>query len=63
MTFLNGKLPALPGQIPTVTDWEDHLTTLFPDVRIKRYMEVRGADGAGWRRICATAGPVDRAVL
>lgn len=54
--FLNGKLPALPGQIPTVTDWEDHLTTLFPDVRIKRYMEVRGADGAGWRRICALPG-------
>ncbi|MBC6440971.1 MAG: glutamate--cysteine ligase [Rhodospirillales bacterium] len=51
--FLEGKLPALPGEIPTVTDWEDHLTTLFPDVRIKRYMEVRGADGASWRRICA----------
>ena len=51
--FLNGKLPALPGEIPTVSDWEDHLTTLFPDVRIKRYMEVRGADGASWRRICA----------
>jgi glutamate--cysteine ligase len=54
--FLNGKLPALPGEIPTVSDWEDHLTTLFPDVRIKRYMEVRGADGAGWRRICALPG-------
>ena len=51
--FLAGKLPALPGEIPTVSDWEDHLTTLFPDVRIKRYMEVRGADGASWRRICA----------
>jgi glutamate--cysteine ligase len=54
--FLNGKLPALPGEIPTVSDWEDHLTTLFPDVRIKRYMEVRGANGAGWRRICALPG-------
>jgi glutamate--cysteine ligase len=51
--FLKGKLAALPGEIPTVSDWEDHLTTLFPDVRIKRYMEVRGADGASWRRICA----------
>tara|TARA_Y100001934_G_scaffold62027_1_gene76879 strand:- start:17098 stop:18459 length:1362 start_codon:yes stop_codon:yes gene_type:complete len=51
--FLEGRLSALPGEIPTVTDWEDHLTTLFPDVRIKRYMEVRGADGASWRRICA----------
>ena len=46
-------MPALPGEIPTISDWEDHLTTLFPDVRIKRYMEVRGADGASWRRICA----------
>jgi glutamate--cysteine ligase len=51
--FLNGRLAAAPGELPTVSDWEDHLTTLFPDVRIKRYMEVRGADGAGWRRICA----------
>ena len=51
--FLEGRLPALPGEIPTISDWEDHLTTLFPDVRIKRYMEVRGADGASWRRICA----------
>ena len=51
--FLRGELPALPGELPTIGDWEDHLTTLFPDVRIKRYMEVRGADGASWRRICA----------
>ncbi len=51
--FMNGRLPALPGEIPTLSDWEDHLTTLFPDVRIKKYMEVRGADGASWRRICA----------
>ncbi len=51
--FMAGRLPALPGELPTVSDWEDHLTTLFPDVRIKRYMEVRGADGASWRRICA----------
>jgi len=51
--FLKGRLPALPGEVPTISDWEDHLTTLFPDVRIKRYMEVRGADGASWRRICA----------
>ncbi len=51
--FMEGRLPALPGEIPTLSDWEDHLTTLFPDVRIKRYMEVRGADGASWRRICA----------
>ncbi|GGD37677.1 glutamate--cysteine ligase [Sinisalibacter lacisalsi] len=51
--FLNGKLPALPGQIPTLSDWADHLTTIFPEVRIKKFMEMRGADGGPWRRICA----------
>ncbi len=51
--FLNGKLPALPGELPTVADWSDHLTTLFPEVRMKRFLEMRGADGGRWRRICA----------
>jgi glutamate--cysteine ligase len=51
--FLKGRLPALPGEIPTMSDWEDHLTTVFPDVRLKRYMEMRGADGGRWRRLCA----------
>jgi len=51
--FMNGKLPALPGEIPTLSDWADHLTTVFPEVRIKKYMEMRGADGGPWRRICA----------
>jgi glutamate--cysteine ligase len=51
--FMNGKLPALPGQIPTLSDWADHLTTVFPEVRIKKFMEMRGADGGPWRRICA----------
>ena len=51
--FLEGKLPALPGETPTMSDWADHLTTLFPDVRIKRFIEMRGADGGPWRRICA----------
>ncbi|MGE5510196.1 MAG: glutamate--cysteine ligase [Bacteroidota bacterium] len=51
--FLNGKLPALPGERPTVADWSDHLTTLFPEVRMKRFLEMRGADGGRWRRICA----------
>jgi len=51
--FLEGKLPALPGQIPTLSDWADHLTTVFPEVRIKKFMEMRGADGGPWRRICA----------
>src|SRR6056300_1558810 len=51
--FLDGKLPALPGEKPTLQDWEDHLTTAFPEVRLKRYMEMRGADGGPWRKLCA----------
>lgn len=51
--FLKGQLPALPGEKPTRADWEDHLTTIFPEVRIKHFMEMRGADGGQWRRICA----------
>ncbi|PSQ92829.1 MAG: glutamate--cysteine ligase, partial [Proteobacteria bacterium SW_6_67_9] len=51
--FLAGRLPALPGERPTLADWEDHLTTLFPEVRIKRFMEQRGADAGPWRRLCA----------
>lgn len=51
--FLNGKLPALPGEAPLMTDWTDHLTTLFPEVRLKKYLEMRGADGGPWRRLCA----------
>lgn len=51
--FLDGKLPALPGEKPTLSDWEDHTTTLFPEVRLKRFIEMRGADGGPWRRICA----------
>ena len=51
--FLKGKLPALPGETPTMSDWADHLTTCFPEARIKKFMEMRGADGGPWRRICA----------
>lgn len=51
--FLAGRLPALPGELPTVHDWEDHLTTLFPEVRIKRFIEQRGADAGPWERLCA----------
>ena len=51
--FLKGKLPALPGEIPTLSDWADHLTTIFPEARIKQFMEMRGADGGPWRRLCA----------
>ena len=51
--FLAGELPQLPGVKPTVDDWSDHLTTLFPEVRLKRFLEMRGGDGGPWRRICA----------
>lgn len=52
--FMNG---ALKGELaafePTMGDWTNHLSTLFPDVRLKRFLEMRGADGGPWRRICA----------
>ena len=51
--FLKGQLPALPGQIPTLGDWADHLTTIFPEARVKKFIEMRGADGGPWRRLCA----------
>ena len=51
--FLKGELPALPGEKPTLSDWADHLTTIFPEARIKKFMEMRGADGGPWRRLCA----------
>jgi len=51
--FMAGKLPAMPGQAPTMGDWVDHLTTAFPEVRLKKFLEMRGADGGPWRRICA----------
>jgi glutamate--cysteine ligase len=51
--FLKGKLPALPGELPTMGDWADHLTTLFPEARVKKFIEMRGADGGPWRRLCA----------
>jgi len=51
--FLAGRLPALPGEVPTMTDWVDHSTTAFPEVRLKTFLEMRGADGGPWRRLCA----------
>ncbi|CAL5097151.1 unnamed protein product [Urochloa decumbens] len=77
--FMQGKLPQVPGELPTLNDWENHLTTIFPEVifihymvaylstlvyrtlscgfclqvRLKRYLEMRGADGGPWRRLCA----------
>jgi len=51
--FMAGKLPDLPGALPTLKDWADHTTTAFPEVRLKKYLEMRGADGGPWNRLCA----------
>ena len=51
--FMKGQLPALPGEVPTLSDWADHMTTVFPEARVKKYIEMRGADGGPWRRLCA----------
>jgi glutamate--cysteine ligase len=51
--FMKGRLPALPGEIPTMSDWTDHLTTLFPEVRLKTFLEMRGADAGPWEELCA----------
>ena len=52
-TFLAGGLAELPGAKPTLRDWADHMTTAFPEVRLKKYLEMRGADGGPWNRLCA----------
>jgi len=51
--YMDGKLSILPGQRPTMKDWEDHMTTAFPEVRLKQYLEMRGADGVPWAGLCA----------
>ena len=51
--FLEGRLPGLEGETPTRADWTDHLSTIFPEVRLKSFLEMRGADGGPWNRICA----------
>ena len=51
--FMKGELPALPGEIPAMSDWVDHMTTAFPEVRLKRFLEMRGADGGPWGYLCA----------
>jgi len=51
--FLEGRLSVLPGEKPTLDDWNDHLSTAFPEVRLKTFLEMRGADGGPWGRICA----------
>jgi glutamate--cysteine ligase len=51
--FMDGKLDVLPGDRPTLKDWADHTTTIFPEVRLKQYLEMRGADAGPWSRLCA----------
>ncbi|MGB7373190.1 glutamate--cysteine ligase [Pontixanthobacter sp.] len=51
--FMNGRLAVLPGELPRESDWWDHLSTAFPEVRLKSFLEMRGADGGPWSRICA----------
>ncbi|MFH1804966.1 MAG: glutamate--cysteine ligase [Pseudomonadota bacterium] len=51
--FMAGKLDVMPGERPTLNDWSDHMTTAFPEVRLKKFLEMRGADGGPWKRICA----------
>jgi glutamate--cysteine ligase len=51
--FLDGRLPGLPGEKPRVSDFTDHLSTIFPEVRLKSFLEMRGADGGPWSKICA----------
>jgi glutamate--cysteine ligase len=51
--FLAGKLAAVPGELPNMGDWINHLTTLFPEARAKQFIEMRGADGGPWQGLCA----------
>ena len=51
--FMDGKLEGFEGKVPTLSYWEDHVTVAFPEVRLKQYLEMRGADGGPWNRICA----------
>ncbi|WP_158912925.1 glutamate--cysteine ligase [Caulobacter sp. S45] len=51
--FMAGELAELPGERPTLKDWGDHLTTLFPEVRLKTYLEMRGADSGPQSSLCA----------
>ncbi|ADO41742.1 glutamate/cysteine ligase [Ketogulonicigenium vulgare Y25] len=51
--FLKGHLPALPGEVPTLSDWADHLTTVFPEARLKQFIEMRGADAGDQAHLVA----------
>src|SRR5881409_3110209 len=49
--LLRGHLPGMPGERATISDWANHVSTIFPEVRLKRYIEMRGSDGGPWRRL------------
>jgi glutamate--cysteine ligase len=51
--FMEGRLHNLAGVRPSSSDWADHITTLFPEARLKKYLEMRGADGGRWRSLCS----------
>jgi glutamate--cysteine ligase len=51
--FFDGRNNRLPGERPTLSDWANHLSTIFPEVRLKRYLEMRGSDGGPWERLPA----------
>lgn len=51
--FLDGTLDVVPGEVATLSDFEDHLSTIFPEVRLKQFLEMRGADTGPWDELCA----------
>lgn len=51
--FMNGNLSILPGELPAIEDFEDHISTIFPEVRLKRFLEMRGSDSGPWGLLCA----------
>ncbi len=51
--FMDGKLDVVPGERPTISDWDDHLSTIFPEVRLKQFLEMRGSDTVPWGELCA----------
>ena len=51
--FMEGRLDVVPGARPTISDWDDHLSTIFPEVRLKQFLEMRGSDTVGWDGLCA----------
>lgn len=51
--FLDGNLDVVAGEVATLSDFEDHLSTIFPEVRLKQFLEMRGADTGPWDELCA----------